>query len=401
MRLSCGPCADDLDNVRLVLSRLLIMRRLRTFIVLLCASCIVAVAWAGHELPIYPSFYPHQIDIQTLPPEQAPAALTDVKLHAFIGRGVRFPGTLPNAMGTVDSLGAYIMVRVNPQAPFAHKEASLCAATKTVIRAMAKGDLVLHPYPVTPFHGDYLYHIDLAEAEKAKVSGAPDGPPIGDLKIKASGSIAQSHREWLATGADWDLEVFEVNAADLVAAATHATNGWIAPPWLKTGWFHAERLLADAISDPEQKERAHTDVQRLMNGVFNDLVERVNLERDLVTALTSGCHVVVAGYTVKHEYFNDEFSAGIENISYDSITGLDSPMFLRTVKLKDYPWNGWLGLGIGTAPTAAWNPIGGMTDPFGRLMWAAIGDPALMPAPNDDGWMLNRIADLPANQRSK
>jgi hypothetical protein len=109
----------------------------------------------------------------------------------------------------------------------------------------------------------------------------------------------------------------------------------------------------------------------------------------------------VAGYILKREYFNDEFSAGIENISFDSITGLDSPMLLRTVKLKDFPWNGALRLGIEAGPTAAWNPIGGMTDPSGRFMWSAIGDPALLPSPYDAGWMLNRIADLPASQGSK
>jgi hypothetical protein len=109
----------------------------------------------------------------------------------------------------------------------------------------------------------------------------------------------------------------------------------------------------------------------------------------------------VAGYTLKREYFNADFSAGIENIGYDLITGLDSPMFLRTVKLKDFPWNGWLRLGIDAAPTTAWNPVGGMTDPFSRLMWSAIGDPALLPSPYDYGWMLNRIADLPPNQGSK
>ena len=46
-------------------------------------------------------------------------------------------------------------------------------------------------------------------------------------------------------------------------------------------------------------------------------------------------------------------------------------------------------------PGAAWNPVGGMTDPFGRLMGFAVGDPALLPSPYDAGWMLNRIADLP------
>ena len=51
-------------------------------------------------------------------------------------------------------------------------------------------------------------------------------------------------------------------------------------------------------------------------------------------------------------------------------------MFLRTVKLKDFPWNGWLQLGLDARPSAAWNPIGGFTDEFGRLMWFAVGDPA-------------------------
>jgi hypothetical protein len=253
----------------------------------------------------------------------------------------------------------------------------------------------LHPYPVTPLHGDYLYHADLAEAQKAKVIGAPNGPPINDLRIKASGSVAQSHPAWSATGTDWDIEVYEVDAADLVVAATQATNGWIAPPWVKAGWFQAEQLLADAVADPARKERAQADAQRLMKGEFKDLAERVNLERDLVSSLTSGCREVVAGYTVKREYFNAEFSAGIENIGYDSISGLNSPMFLRTAKLKDFPWNGWLKLGIAAAPTAAWNPVGGMTDPFSRLMWSAMDDPALLPSPYDAGWMLNRIADLP------
>jgi len=80
--------------------------------------------------------------------------------------------------------------------------------------------------------------------------------------------------------------------------------------------------------------------------------------------------------------------------SYDSVTGFNSPMFIRTVKLKDFPWNGWLVLGIDAAPKAAWNPIAGFTDNFGRLMWSAVGDPALIPSPNEPAWMLNRISDV-------
>ena len=69
-------------------------------------------------------------------------------------------------------------------------------------------------------------------------------------------------------------------------------------------------------------------------------------------------------------------------------------MFLRTVKLKDFPWNGWLQLGLQPRPSAAWNPVGGFTDPFGRLMWFAVADPALIPMPYDQVWTLNRFSDV-------
>ena len=108
---------------------------------------------------------------------------------------------------------------------------------------------------------------------------------------------------------------------------------------------------------------------------------------------------MVAGYTVKREYFNAEFSAGVENIAFDALEGFNSPMFLRTVKLKDFPWNGWLQLGLDGRPARAWNPIGGFTDPFGRLMWFAIGDPAAIPSPYDAAWMLNRISEVEASPK--
>ena len=69
-------------------------------------------------------------------------------------------------------------------------------------------------------------------------------------------------------------------------------------------------------------------------------------------------------------------------------------IFLRTVKLKDFPWNGWPTLGVPNAPAAAWNPIGGFTDETGRLIWLALGDPALFLEPYDARWSLNRIGEV-------
>jgi hypothetical protein len=354
----------------------------------------LGVARGGHELPVYPSYYPHEIAIETMPPERGADLLPDATLHAYLGAEPRFPSAVPTSIRAVESLGSFVIVRINP----AHDERSACAVVETIVRDMAdKTGFVLHPYPVTPLHGDYLYHVDRAEAAKARVLGALASPPR-NLMVKASDVLRDLVRpEWAVTGPDWDAAVEEVDAAELVAASTTSLNGWLGPPWVKSGWFHAERMLADATDDAEAKHRIAAISQRLKTGDYRDAVERVNLERELVATLTGACRKRVAGYTIKRQYFSAEFTNGIENIGFDSIEGLNSPIFIRTVKLKDFPWNGWLKLGIDVRPDAAWNPIGGFEDGFGRLLWSAIGDPALFSAPYDSRWMLNRIADVQSN----
>jgi hypothetical protein len=363
-------------------------------LVLAALLAALGVARGGHELPVYPSYYPHEIAIETMPPERAADLLPDATLHAYLGAEPRFPNAVPTSIRAVESLGSFVIVRINP----AHDERSACAVVETIVRDMAdKTGFVFHPYPVTPLHGDYLYHVDRAEAAKARLLGALASPPR-NLMVKASGVLRDLVRpEWVVTGPDWDGAVEEVDAAELVAASTTSLNGWLGPPWVKSGWFHAERMLAYATDDAEAKHRIAAISQRLKTGDYRDAVERVNLERELVATLTGACRKRVAGYTVKRQYFSAEFTNGIENIGFDSIEGLNSPIFIRTVKLKDFPWNGWLKLGIDVRPDAAWNPIGGFEDGFGRLLWSAIGDPALFSAPYDSRWMLNRIADVQSN----
>jgi hypothetical protein len=371
-------------------------RKLLLFLAALLAP--VGGARGGHEVPVYPSFYPHEIRLETMPPERAAGLLRDAKLHAYLGPDPGFAGALPKSIGAVELLGSFVIVRVNP-ARLEQGDHSACDIVDAAVRDMAGRDMagkpgfVFHPYPVTPFDGDYLTHADRAEMEKARLLG-DTATPARAPKVKAEGALAGLVRpEWRAPGVDWDAAVEEVGAAELVAGARSSLNGWLGPAWVKTGWFHAERLLADA-GDAEARQHTEAMADRLETGDYPDAVERVNLERELVGALNAGCRKRVAGYTVKRQYFSAEFTNGIENIGFDSIEGFNSPVFIRTVKLKDFPWNGWLALGIDARPEAAWNPIAGFGDGFGRLLWSAIGDPALFSTPYDSGWMLNRIADV-------
>jgi hypothetical protein len=374
----------------------------RAVIVTTAAALASTVARSGHEQPVYPSYYPHEIEIAAMAPSRAAELMTAGKLQAYIGGALQFGTPQPDGIAAVESLGSLVIVRINPDSGLAGDEAAACAAAAGAVREMAARDsgLILHPYPVTPLHGDYLYHADRAEAARARLLAAP--APSADLKVRAEGPLARSlvRPDRLAEeGTRWDIAVEAASASGLVADSMMALNGWLGPRWVRSGWYQAYRLLAASIPDEARKREADALLDRLRSVAYEGALERVGLERELVRLLASDCRAMVAGYTLRREYVNVSFSAGIENISFDALEGLSSPMFLRTVKLKDFPWNGWLQLGVDGEPRTAWNPVGGFTDPFGRVMWYAVGDPAAIPTPNDAAWTLNRISEVEASPR--
>jgi len=374
----------------------------RSAILLAAGSLLFApLARSGHEQPVYPSYYPHEIEINSIAPDEAADLLRSNKLHAYIGRTPPpFVTTPPEFISSVQSLGHFVIIQVSPLLVSKDQPAA-CAVAQTVIRDLMEkpGNVIFHPYPVTPLHGDYLHHADLADAAKMRLrDAAPAQSAVRDPKVLASATAARilGRPELHAQAMEWDAIVHVIDAAVLIASSSVGINDWRYPPWIRSGWFYAFQLLFDR-SSPDQ--HALSVFGRLQRGDDGGPIERINLERDLVRALTSGCRMTVAGYTLKREYFNASFSDGIENIGFDALEGLHSPMFLRTVKLKDFPWNGWLKLGTAASPKAAWNPIGGFTDDFGRLMWFAVGDPAAIPSPYDKAWMLNRISEVEQTPR--
>ena len=375
------------------------MKRRVIFGLLLSALAVLGPARSGHELPVYPSYYPHEIEIKTIAPDAAESLLLQSKIHAYLGNEPHFSGSVSD-LSTVESLGSLVTVRINPQSSYAKEEASACAAVRAIARKISSNnpDVILHPYPITPLHGDYLHHVDLAEAAKRRLlSDTQVESAIRDLKVKAADSSSKRllRVESTALESDWDIEIKETTLPELIASAMTVINGWLLPPAARSGWYQAYLVLRDAL-DVGARQRAEADLQRIQSSDFGDPVDRINLERAIVTALVSDCRQVVVGYTLKREYFNTEFSAGIENIAFDSLTGLNAAIFIRTVKLKDFPWNGWLYLGIDARPTSAWNPITGFSDRFGQLMWSAVADPALLPSPYDQAWMANRISEIQA-----
>src|ERR1700674_1866384 len=83
-------------------------------IVFVAAATLATVARSGHEQPVYPSYYPHEIEISVPAPEQAAVLLATGKLHAFVGQPPSFPGSPPDGVRAVEPPGSFLVVRANP-----------------------------------------------------------------------------------------------------------------------------------------------------------------------------------------------------------------------------------------------------------------------------------------------
>src|SRR5260370_17071774 len=86
--------------------------------ILVGALAVAPMARGGHELPIYPSFYPHEIRLETIDQARAARLLTDGGIHAYVG-ALRFGDAPPDAVSAAESLGAFAVVTVDP-APSGH-----------------------------------------------------------------------------------------------------------------------------------------------------------------------------------------------------------------------------------------------------------------------------------------
>jgi hypothetical protein len=384
-------------NSRAALQRLCAARWRRAVGIALAVGVILAggQGGAGHSVGHYPSYYPDEIRIDVMSPEAAGKGLTDQSLHAYVGSAPKLAQPAPSHIKSVKSLGSFWLLSFDKASSRFPTADARCAVARGVMAALSevKADgFVFHPYPITPYHADYLHHLDRIEAIRAALGAAPDRAALP--RVGARGAWAKAvveARLGPSAGDRADVVLEEVAVDALLAAASVHLNGWSGPPWVKEGWFHAHWLLAPGL-DEGSRAAVREAYDRIVHGELRGgLAERADLERRLVAGLTAGCTRLVVGYSAREELVNEAYPPGAENIAFDAIEGLNTPIFVRTAKLKDYPWNGKLHLGVGQPPRAAWNPVAGFTDGLGRLLWAAVGDPAMLAFPFNASWMPNRV----------
>src|SRR2546428_636022 len=174
-------------------------------------ACVVVVlasdgARAGHEIPFYPSFYPQEITLTVVAPAAAPRLLGKNALHAYVGP---LDSATPAHTAWIESLRSVVLLTFNPRSPAWADSGQRCAAAARLLPALgpSRGDYTFQPYPVTPYHEDFLHHGDLVEAAKTKAREAPRG--VVALRVRATGRLAEllrgSGSPPAAGGGDADL----------------------------------------------------------------------------------------------------------------------------------------------------------------------------------------------------
>jgi hypothetical protein len=362
----------------------------RRLFVIVVALLVTSPAGAGHEMTFYPSFYPQEVSVRFVEPPAAAALLNRNALHAYTGAD---PGPGGRSVRHAESLQGYVVLTFRPGAGAFGDPESRCAGAAALTRTLgARAPFVPHPYAVTPYHDDFVHHVDLAQTSRERAAGTVP-------RISAGGVLGAGVQSAgvARAGADADAVLEEVSLSALRAGVETRMGGWHGPPWIKEGWFHAWLLHAPVL--PAASRRVAEDLLRRRTDLtYQTPAERVALERRLVSVASAGCERVVLGYTLRREPLNDDYSEGIENVAVDAQSGIATPIFVRTVKLKDFPWNGWLHVGTAPPARAAWNPVAGFSDDGGRMVWAAVGDPALLLDPDNGRWIPNRVRPVSVSE---
>ena len=326
----------------------------------------VLASWAeaGHEIPYYPSFYPQEITLTVAEPGAARRLFARNAIHAYVGPIAAPKGAAELAW--IESFRAFVVLTFNPASRASPIRANAARRRRVWRRRWPRRGTSTSSTPIPSRPGTTTTCTTPTSSRPRRVAPRRREPFRGFACPEASRRLPPARHGGPPT-AKWDATLEEVPLDQLLREEATRLDGWIGPPWLKQGWFHAHALSARAVGDPSTRSAVEETFARRVRGDYTSATERLNLERRLVSLVTRGCERIPLAYALRREAVNDSYSEGVENVGFDSQAGLGSSVFFRTVKLKDFPWNGWLRVATATRPAAAWNPVAGFTDEAGAL----------------------------------
>ena len=217
---------------------------------------LVPPAWAGHELTFYPSFYPQEITIRWVEPRAAAPLLVKNALHAYAGADP-FPAGAPEKVRYAESLRGWVVLTFKRPAGDA---AARCAAGTALVGALgARAPFVVHPWPVTPYHDDYVQQYDLAQRARERTAGTLP-------RVRAAGPLARALADAgvpVADGADAAIEEISLpsllDGVETRMAPPNTASGTVQSPIVPSAISRFSFQEADPAVQRVARQHEHED----------------------------------------------------------------------------------------------------------------------------------------------
>lgn len=408
-------------------------------ILLLTPLMLVQVALAGHENPFQFSFYPHEIRFFKAKPDEVTNLIyetTDTPvvkgLHIYLEPLSYEENKQITSSKNIKSLKAIDKIytilinipseRTNPLSLYEFRRSILryLVDREEISKNIAGSEPLF--IPITRFHAEYRYVVNIDNEIRSRwkysenllrqsinkyleVSGAvyQDGkitirnkqvslsiysPKNDEIALAISSYIKEKLEnigfkihtlDYKKEEADILINIYDYQ--NLTFYNLRNINGIYVGFEQYKGIFLASIIYHNIATQHDELFKASSlseqEYASLLQNFIKEGIEKSNEQPILLT--------------YSYYVYNDDFDQGIENMVRSPLTGPLTDVFYRTVKLRLFPWNGWLLVGLNTDKQTYYNPILGFDDAWGKHLWMAMSDSAVVFQPYNTSVEPNRV----------
>jgi hypothetical protein len=373
-------------------------------VILIFYQLFVNIGSAGHELIQYQSYYPHEI--RFLDVDNTDLALKLMKnttllsaengLHLYIDRLKKEAARINYTVKYLSHITTIYQLKFKKSNQyFQNNDLRLTISYGCINREELAKERQSNPLfiPLLPYHRENSYVRDFEGMLKTRMcTDLPD--KLSQLKIAfvngledlANKIIDQiKHNSGYRIDAkrvdishDWDMLVTILDFSNYTISNLNYINGIYYGIDSFDGPFFIKSFFYEESKKPEWNIRNENDL--------------FLYTRMLVYDWYKNSYNYPLMYDTEYYVFNDDYDVGLHNMAWSPLVGfLEPSAFFRTVKIKLFPWNGWLLVGSPSVDKCRFNPFLVPGDATCYGLWSVLSDPAFVLNPYNLTFEPNRV----------
>ncbi|WP_448605502.1 hypothetical protein [Thermoflexus hugenholtzii] len=358
---------------------------------LVLSQFYVNIGLAGHENVQYQSYYPHEI--RFLQVDNLDVAVRLFKntttsgrvegLHLYLGKIGKTEAKANYSIKYLNFITNIYLLRFSEfnrhlqNSKIRSVIAYGCINRNELAKEMLTSPLFI---PLLPYHRETSYVKDIEERLKTiectdifqelkilKVGFTAGQEDLADKIVEQikSNTGFKLNAEKVSNPNDWDILVTRIDMPSYVLSKLSYINGVYYGTDTFEGTTFIKDLFLNGKEKPEQRIISEEDLFLYTRSIVSEWYER-GFTYPLM-------------YDIEYYIYNDDYDEGLHNMAWSPLVGLTEPSaFFRTVKIKLFPWNGWLLVGSPTVDKCKFNPFPVPGDQTCYGLWSVLSDPAFV-----------------------